>query len=236
MKSTVLLILGLTVSLAARATDMPVPHVTVFGTAVTEAKPDLLRWHLTISNIGPDIGAVAKKHSENVAIVLRTLAQEGIPAEDMQTAAMQLAEHREYQANSWVKDGYVASTAVSFTLKELSRYGQLWLHLAELGGVSVDVAAWDVSNRIALQNSTRLDALKNAKAKAEQMATALGARIGERWSIDEIEIDASWGSPRLMTNSVMAAQPQDGDGASAIAPGTIPIRIRVQVAFRISGS
>lgn len=233
MKSSLLLLLALFAALVTRAAENAIPQVTVFGTAVTEAKPDLLRWHLTVSNQGADIAAVAQTHADTAAIVLRGLAEQGIRTEDTQTSGMQLAEHREYRSNSWIKDGYVASTTVVFTMKNLTGYREMWLGLARLNGVTVDQVTWDVSNRITVQNSTRTDALKNAKAKAEQMATDLGVRIAEPISINEVAADNAWPGGAIMTNSVSRAAPQDAGAGEAISPGTVPIRIRVQVAFRV---
>lgn len=230
-----LLLFSMLLALSAPAVaDEALPHVTVYGTAVTEVQPDVLRWRLKVADEAAAVAEVAESHSKNVKAVLDFLRAEGIPAKDIQTAQMQFSEHREYRSTSWTKEGYEASTVVTFTTKKLEQYHTLWLGLSRLRGVSVDSVAWDSSRRIEVQNATRVDALKAAKEKAEAMAKALGVEIAEPLAIEEAPIatyDSRAGN--LLRNSVaeLAGGGDNDDGA--VSPGAIEVRIRVQATFRI---
>ena len=57
----------------ALAHDTALPNVTVYGTATTEVTPDLMNWHLTVTNKGKDLAPVADNHSGIVASVLKLL-------------------------------------------------------------------------------------------------------------------------------------------------------------------
>ena len=91
-------------------------------------------------------------------------------------------------------------------------------------------AYWDTSKRIDLQNSTRIDALKAAKTKAEAMAATLGMKIAEPLSIEE-PLDIEQGG--LYRNSERALLTGSGEDQEAISPGSIEIRVQVRVSFRI---
>ncbi len=230
MKSSVLFLLALTFVGGIRAEIEKLPHVTVNGTAITEAKPDILRWTLTVTNTDAAIGMVADTHTQYAAAVLRFLGDRGIRPEDMQTSGMRFSENREFREHTWVKNGYIATTMISFTMKDVSGYREAWLGLAGLKGVAVERVDWDVSNRIALQNSSRIEAVKKAKAKAEELTAALGAHVAEPLSIEEI-VENPW--VQSTTNSISVSAAASGDAGEALAPGTVPIRTRVSVSFRI---
>jgi len=223
-------VMALLVSSDPAIADEDLPHVTVFGTAVTQVEPDMLRWSIGIENRGAEIEVVATEHGNTVASTLRFLREQKIPSEKIQTSQMSLSEHREYRNNSWVKEGYDASTEISFVTTELSAYRGIWHGLSKIKGISVDGAHWDSSRRIELQNSTRVDALKAAKVKAEAMAATLGMKIAEPILIEE-PMDFIQGDVR--SNSLQRANSPSGDGGESIAPGVIDIRIRVRVSFRI---
>lgn len=233
MKILLPLLVVLAWAMPAVAGETAIPHVSVFGTALTLAKPDRLRWYVTVENKGLNLAEVSDAHVQHAAAVLKTIAVLGIRPEDTQTAAMRLAENREYVANSWVKQGYVADTEISFTMSRPEDYRRMWLELARLGGVMVDRVEWDVSNRIEVQNRTRIEALKSARAKAEEMAAALGAKIAEPLETEEVPLDDPWENRNAAFNSSgVVGGPAAGSG-EAIAPGSVPIKIRVHVTFHL---
>jgi uncharacterized protein YggE len=134
-----------------------------------------------------------------------------------------------------VKEGYVASTTISFKLSNLARYKEVWLRLASMSHLSVNSVSYDHSKRVELQKETRKKALLAAKEKAGVMAETLDAKIGEVLAISEdMENGGGWNNRANLNNSVQAiAVASDGENGSSIAPGTIPIRMRVLVTFRL---
>ncbi|MBK8476381.1 MAG: SIMPL domain-containing protein [Opitutaceae bacterium] len=217
------------------AADADLPHVAVYGTATTQVQPDLLRWRLSVDRVGAEVAEVADAHAADVAAVLDFLKQQGIPAKEIQTAHMQLSEHREFRNQSWIKEGYEASTAVSFTSKDLGQYRTLWLGLSRLKGMSVKAAVWDSSRRIPVQNETREEALKAAKEKATNMAATLGMKLAEPLAIVEIPVQSDSSSTHGVYGNRLNVESRDDDdeGDSMVAPGSIEVRIRVYVTFRI---
>ncbi len=216
------------------AADIPVPHVTVFGTAIVRAKPDQLRWRITLSNEGADLPLLAEKHAQLTTEVLGVLQQKQIAPADMQTSEMRFSEKREYRNNSWFKDGYIATTEVTFLMRNTSGYKEMWLGLARIGGASVDSVSWDVANRIELQKRARTDALATAKTKAAEMAEALGSKVVEAIAIEEELMESVWSGQMVQSNTMAHANDGGAADTEGIAPGEVPIRSRVHVSFRIA--
>ncbi len=225
--------LALTAALSAAENELP--GVTVFGTATTQVTPDQMVWRFMAHNRGAKLSAVAEQHTKLVQQVLSLLKEHGIKDSDLQTSQMEFGENWEYRNQSRVKEGYSASTQISFRSADLAAYKPLWLGLAELSGVTVEGVNYDHSKRIAYQNETRRKALLAAKEKAADMAKTLGSEIAEPLRIAE---DLSLGDPwrSALSNSAsnsVTVEDRGGAEQEALAPGTIPIRIRVKVTYRL---
>lgn len=217
---------------AVRAEDKLVPQVSVYGTATTMVTPDRMEWRLTVNNKGKELADVAKRHTEIVDAVLSFLKGKGVAEENLQTARMEFGENWEYRNNSRVMEGYFASTAVSFKIDDFSKYSDIWMGLARISDVSIDGVSYDISKRIEYQNKTRQQALLAAREKAAAMAETLGARIGEPLVIEEqVSSESSWRDNRA-GNLFSHVESVEEEGLP-IAPGRIPIRIRVKAAFRL---
>lgn len=207
-----------------------VPHVTVFGTAVTEVEPNELRWHLTVWNQGADVAKVAEEHSARASTVLRFLRTSGVQEKHVQTAHMNLAEHREMIGNSWVKQGYRAQTQIVFRTQNVAGYRDLWLGLARLDGVTVEGVHWEFTERPRVQQSTRVEALRAARAKAAEMVAVLKGRLAEPLVIEEIP-EQEWG-PQPFNRMMVTGAAESADEVP-LAAGRIPIKVRVKVSFRV---
>jgi len=212
---------------AAYAEDIELPHVTVFGTAVTKVVPDKMLWNVRVMNKGQLLEGVTKKHLDIVRDVTIFLKETGI-GEDLQTSRMEFGENWEYRDRTRVKEGYYAHTFITFSMTDFNIYKDLWLGLSRFDSVSVLNVNYDHTERIRYQNETRVKALLAAKEKAEILAKSIGSRIAEpllieeEWTGDDVEFKAN----------VAEARFAEAD-TSSVSPGLIPIRMRVKAAFRL---
>ncbi len=213
------------------AGDIDLPHITVFGTATTKVTPDQISWYLTIKNKGSVLNDVAEKHTKIVEEVLHFLKGKKVPIENTQTADMEFKENWEYKNNTRVKEGYFASTSIYFKINDLKKYKPLWIGLSKIKNVSVDGVNYDHSKRIEYQNETRKKALLVAKEKAVTLAKTIGSEIGKPLLIEDMTIQKSRNINRY-SNIAITAQDDPIEGDS-IAPGKIPIRMRVKLAFQL---
>ncbi|NOX58745.1 MAG: SIMPL domain-containing protein [Planctomycetes bacterium] len=222
------LLIGFCVN-SAHAHDTALPVITVWGTATTEVIPDEMHWYLTVRNKGVKLSDVADDHSRIVSRVLKFLKDNGIADDKVQTARMEFGENWEYRKNNRVKEGYYASTSITFDLDDFAKYKGLWFGLAQIQHVGIDSVSYDSSKRIMHQNETRKKALTVAREKAKALANALGSQIGEPLLIEEDMTSQS--AYQFYSNSLAS----DGDGTADanLAPGRIPIQMRVKVSFRL---
>jgi uncharacterized protein YggE len=215
------------------ADELEVPHIVVYGTAETEVVPDQMLWRLTVKNLGEELSVVAEEHSRTVEQVLATVSGSGVPRDDLQTSRMEFGENWRHERGSRLFDGYFAATRVSFKTKDLDSYLQLWSSLARIEGVSVDGVHYDLSERIEIQNETRRKALLAARDKAQDLAETLGVRMGEPLLIEEDPPGIGPEKRLSMASNVRQAVGEGAGGGGGLAPGRIPIKMRVRVAFRL---
>ena len=209
--------------------EFDVPHVIVFGTAETEMTPDELHWNISIKSLGATVADVSKTHSDNVLNVLSYLETSGLTSDNVKTSRMQLKENMIYRNKSRVREGYFAFTSINFKTTEFHDYMKRWEQLANFDNLTINSVAFALSNRLAIQDKTRIGAVKNAHEKAVSLAGALGAQVLEPLSIEEI--DSFSGAPRNAVLSMEAAGARDK--GRSISPGQETVRARVKIVFRI---
>lgn len=210
--------------------EFDVPHVVVFGTAETEVAPDELHWNLSVKTLGGTVVNVSKNHSDDVSSVLNYLKESGLTIDNVKTSRMQLNENVVYRNNSRLKEGYFAFTGISFKTTEFDDYQKYWKQLANFNNLTINSVVFAISNRIAIQNETRVIAVKKAKEKAVSLAGALGTQVLEPLLIEEI--DSFSRAPRNVVLSMETAGARDNEGS--ISPGQETVRARVKTVFRIS--
>jgi uncharacterized protein YggE len=227
-----LILLLILYALPAAADEFAAQHITVYGTATLEVAPDQLQWLVNVRTTDPQSERAALAHGGEIAAVLSLLRARGIDETTIQTSRMQLGENWTQSQGPRVRDGYFASTDVSFTLTSLDDYAAVWTGLAALPGVTVHHVELGLADRIPHQNAARLAAVKAARDKAQAIADALGARLGEPLFVEEELLDGGR-QPRLAFSNVAMSAGGPGDGGEFVAPGTISVQVRVRAAFRL---
>lgn len=219
-------------ALPAAADEFSAQHITVYGTATLEVVPDQMQWLVNVRTTDPQSERAALTHGDEIAAVLSLLRARGIAETTIQTSRMQLGENWTQSQGPRVRDGFYASTDVSFTLANLDDYAAVWTGLSALQGVSVRQVELGLADRIGPQNDARLAAVKAARDKAQAIADALGARLGEPLFVEEELMDGGMPAMPAFSNVAMSAGGAS-DGGEFVAPGTIPVQARVRAAFRL---
>lgn len=216
---------------AAGADELETHHVTVYGTASLQVVPDQMRWHLNVRNIRPTSAAVVQEHSELVDSVLTFLKQSQVAEGTIQTSHMQLGEKWSDTRGSSVRVGYFASTDLDFTLTDFTRYSAIWIGLSAFSNVTVRGIDMDHTERIRFQNEARVKAVLAARDKAEGIAEALGARLGEPLVVEEdLSPTERWWQQSFATN-IASSVGEPATVEESLAPGSITVRARVRAVF-----
>lgn len=204
------------------------PHVSVAGTAMQEVKPDVTRWSISVNTEGKQTESVAQEQTVRLQKLLAFLEAQQIDKNKIKTESMRLDEQWNYHNGKRSKQGYIASSTLTFE-SDITSYQTLWSGLSELDGIQINGSSFELSKRIDIENQVRTEALLAAKQKASSMAKALGASIGKPIYIE----DLNWGDDVIQPMAEMRMKTMSSAQQDMVSPGSLEIRMRVKVLFEL---
>jgi uncharacterized protein YggE len=165
--------------------------------------------------------------SEATSSVLDEITDAGIEARDVQTSSLTLNPVWDH-GNSRPPSirGYAASTMLSVRVRDLGELGLLLDAVVGDGANQMNGLSFGIADSEAIEHEARADAVRQARAKAETLATAAGINLGPIQSISE---GGGGSAPApLMRGAMLEAS------AMPIASGELDIRVGVTVVFGIA--
>jgi uncharacterized protein YggE len=217
---------------AVCADNWEVPHIQVSGIGTVETQPQLLRWQIEIKNEGSDITELAKLHNYDVSRALKKISELGVLDKKVQTNRPRLSERYIRKNNNSVKDGFIASTQISFELLDLEKYHEVWLVLSSIDGLRIHDSSWgiEVSHQHKLNEEARILALNNAKEKASQLADELNMELLHPLKIT----DTNYATPyRGMEQMRFSSDAMVSNVKSSHAAGTLSVNASINVTFEM---
>ena len=211
---------------AISAQPPPAREVSVTATARLNVAPDEAEIALTFSHTAP---TMRRAHDAATEAMQRfTLAAEraGIGADRMERGRISDSANRRWDGTERVT-GYTAAASLVLRLPDFDRVADT-VDLAVSSGatdISVSYRATDLPAR---KQEVRDMAIQAARAKAAQLATGSGARLGAIQRISE-EAGNPWRYAGV-GNAVQTERPEPEEGV-AIAPGTVPLEVTVAATF-----
>jgi uncharacterized protein YggE len=233
-----LVVLGL-LSFAVAAADegdkFSPRHVSVTGTTVARAQPDTVVWSVTVRRTDRDLAKAQAACDEGVKKVLALRGQLKIKPQDAQTGylSVQKIYDRDQAGNQTSFRHFEVLRTVTLRQQDTTRFDEILAQL--IGADDVEVSYHlESSEYHKLRAQTRLEAVKAARDKAQAMTELLGGKLGRVLRIAEPQ--ESWGSQYLgVSNSAYAAprQAEPDEAAGTFAPGSIEVRVSIEVDFEI---
>lgn len=213
------------------------PAVIATGTAEVFAAPDRATVRLGVQEQAQTADAAQKAVNEKMNRILKDLRKLGVPEGRIRTARAELFPVYAYPQNRGGTPeltGFRASNSVAVTL-DLAGKGPAVGAVIDTGIRSGANSVEGIAFTLADDTKQRAEALqkaaKNARQKAESIATALGVQLGELIAAGEAGGGAG-GPPRPMMRS-MALEASDASQATAIEPGLVRVEASVEVRYAV---
>lgn len=213
---------GLDLPTDATATDRT---LVATGTARVRGVPDVLTMTLGVTTRADSVGTALDRNNATVDKVMRVLTDGGVDKKDVQTSSFSISPV--YDDGSDI-DGYQVSNLVSVQLRDLDHAGQLIDQAASAGGddVVMQGVSFGFDDTSALVAQARAEAVKRARAQAEQLADAAGVTLVEVRTISESSFDPG----PVAVAPEASARAAD---AIAISPGAEELSVQVTVVYTI---
>lgn len=210
-----------------RAEEKPMDRlITVSAAGYAYAEPDRATVSAGVAAEADTAAAALSANTELMQKVVAGLKESGIDAKDIQTSNFNV-EPRYSNPREGAPptiDGYRVSNQVTVLVRDLKALGGLLDKLVSLGANQVSGLSFEVSKAETLKDEARKEAVANARRRAELLAAAAGAEIGEVVTIAE---DVGYGGPRPMAMRAAKAE------SVPIEAGTETLEARVTVTWKL---
>jgi len=202
-------------------------RITVTGTGNATGKPDQLVLTMGVQVNSYSVATAVAQANRAQRRVTNALKAHGVAAADIQTANFSIQPN--YQGNSQVPTGYGVSEQLTAKLNHLASAGSQIQAAVNAGGnaTTVDGVSLNLTDTGLLLQTARANAVRDARAKATQYASALGEHVTAVISIS----DQTQVTPYFFGAGVPAAS---AAGRVPISPGKQQISAQVTVIFAIA--
>lgn len=211
------------------ATDQPPEHmISVVGSGKVVVVPDMATIRLGIVVERPSAKGARDAAAQIMTRVVAAIRKLGIDDKDIATSTVSLGPVFDYPQNSTPRiRAYQLQNFVTVTVRKLDVLSDVLDDSVAAGATSVDGISFDVADRTGAEAKAREAAVKDAKTKAETLATGVGVRITGVASISESVSTPIW----YGQNYAGAAQAKDS--STPVLPGSTDVVITVSVSFLI---
>jgi uncharacterized protein YggE len=206
------------------------PSLTVSGTGEIAAAPDMAVISLGVTHEAAEAAEAMAAVSAAMARILERLQAEGIAPEDLQTNRISLGpvwSNRSGNDGSPPEiTGFQAQSDLTVRVRDLTRLGAVLDRVLQDGANQFSGLRFLVADPEPLMRAAREAAIRDAMAKAREMAAAAGVTLGPITEITE----QGGGRPRPM----MAEMASVRDAGVPVAPGEITLEASVSMVFAIA--
>ncbi|XAM00043.1 SIMPL domain-containing protein [Phycisphaeraceae bacterium D3-23] len=231
----VLLLIGASASAQGRQwTEDTLATISVSGAAELEASPDFIEWHITIEDTHIDPMAAKARNDERYDAILEVADDVDIDADDIIVGPVSV--ERVYERGPRGERGafrhYELRRSVVLLLRDFDDFDEL---LTKLATARVDFHMdYNATQVRAMKREARVDAVRIARAKAEEMAEALGVVVGRPLEIVESSTrTAGYDLNNALSNTNAGARFGNGGDEVGFRRGAISVISRVEIVFEL---
>ncbi len=220
---------GGTLRSAAVGDDMAYA-ISVSGSGLASGTPDIADVQLGVDIVTENAAQAISESTTRMQAVLAAVKSLGVEDKDIQTVNYSMWVEQVYNQETGIPTGqvrYHVTNQINVRLRDLTLVGKLLENALTAGANNVGSITFGVSDPTELQKQARAAAVRNARAKAEELATGLGVRVGKVRSVSEY---VSVPVPAIAYAKDMG---MGGGGQVPIASGSYNVTVEVQVVFDI---
>jgi uncharacterized protein YggE len=169
--------------------DPSVTGVVTQGSGSIDAKPDQLKFTVTVSNTAPQTAAAMAKTTAGINKVIAALKRSGVADKDIQTASIDVEPSYDYSGNQQRITGYTSSSSLDVLVRKLSAGGATISAASTAAGNtgSVGNVSMSIGNQSTLIAEARDKAVRNSKQAAEALAKAAGRSVDQLVYVEEVQ-------------------------------------------------
>ncbi|MEW6566573.1 MAG: SIMPL domain-containing protein [Chloroflexota bacterium] len=198
--------------------------LAVTGTGKVEVAPDIVTVNLGVQTTGEDIAQVVADNNRRAERVKQAVIALGVAEDDVRTISFYVSPQPQYDENgnpTGVTIYWVDNT-VTVTLRQIDQLGRLLQAAVDAGANSIQGVSFSVDDPSSAEDQARQLAMEDARARAEMLAQAAGAALG-----DPISISTSVSVPAPYVAGI------GGGGGVPVSPGMAEVQVQVYVTYEL---
>ncbi|MBU0975584.1 MAG: SIMPL domain-containing protein [Patescibacteria group bacterium] len=208
--------------------------ISVTGDGKVYAKPDMVEFNVSISELKPTSKEALSAVNEKIASIKKKLKDGGVKDEDIKTQNLTLAPEYDYRNGQSYLEGQRATQALNVTLKKIDEKAEKVANIidsvSEIDNVYIGWIRFDIEEKGDYFTQARELAFGKAKQKAGELADMAEVELLDPLSISDASID--YASQYTQQNVARSFESAD-EVQTEISTGQLEISIRLNVKFGI---
>ena len=213
-------------SVTTQKTDL----FTVDGVGETTGVPDTAQISVGVQKTAITVEDAQNQTNEAVNAITQELKKLGIDEKDIKTTSYNVNPNIDYTTATQRTTGYSVNVQMDVKIKEASKANQA-LDTATKNGANIISGVSFVLNddeREKLEAEARNQAIKNAKAKAQEISSQVGLRLGR---VINVSVSPVGNAPMPYERMALDSEQGNGGAASNLQPGENTIRVNVSISY-----
>jgi uncharacterized protein YggE len=208
-----------------------IPTVSVSGHGDVNVPPDTASVNIGVDIIAQTLDEAQDQATAQATAVIEALAAAGIAREDIQTEYYSVNILRDYSENAdpTLITGFEIINQLRVTVRDTDQLGELLDAAVSAGANSIYGVTFYVEDQTAAASEARVEAVANAREKAEELAAAAGMSLGPVVAISEgVSPMISPVYPMARGGGMAAAE-----SAVPVEPGSTTVAVDVTMTFEL---
>lgn len=230
----------LTLKQAAELNSTPA-MISVTGTGDVSAKPDIAQFSFSVRGEGADATTALAKSATAINAITQYLKAQSIDDKDVKTENYSMSPKYKYvetpcrygtvcPPGQQTPDGFEVSQTITVKVRKIDTAGTLLTQVGSLGATDISGLTFTIDNDEIIKEQARNIAIKDAKAKAEKLASSLGVRIVKMTEYSE---NNGGGSPYYpMADNAMSTKSEVAS-VPALPTGENKIMSTVMISYEV---
>ncbi|MEX0991177.1 MAG: SIMPL domain-containing protein [Actinomycetota bacterium] len=208
--------------------------ITVSGTATVSSAPDQAILNLGVRSDGETAEEAFAAKAERTDAVFAELKAAGVSDDDIATTDLRLNKRVADRNTPKERTYFTAETEFDVTIRELNDAGEIAARAVGAGANVVGGIEFRLGNQTGAREEALTEAIEGARGKAEAMATAADAEVGEVILIDETNAEFQPYRQQLANQGMLlAGASSDSYEEFKISPGDVETRVTVTVVYEL---
>ncbi len=225
---------------AALQATGPGSGIWVTGQASVTVEPDLVLLTVGVETMGETVAEARAEAAGAMDAIIEAVKARGLSEQDVQTQSFNIWPQYEFpevtsgevRTRRQVLVGYTVNNAARIKIRDVDAVGEIIDDVAAAGGDATRISGIDFSieDPMPFMSQLREDAVKDALARAEHLASLTGVAVGDLIFIGEagagVPLAGGFESEALMARAAF-------DQATSVSGGELRLSLNVRAAFSI---